>query len=124
MRTLLIVDDSAAFRRQIRTLLTGEGFDVVGEAATGATALVACRELRPHVILLDIGLPDVDGFDLADQLMHETTGDPEERVVVLTSSREAATYRARLQRTAATGFIPKDELSGQAIDALLAARSA
>jgi DNA-binding NarL/FixJ family response regulator len=124
VRTVVIVDDSAAFRRQIRTLLTREGFDVVGEAATGATALVACRELRPDLILLDIGLPDVDGFDLAEQLMHETTGDPEERVVVLTSSREAATYRARLRRTAATGFIPKDELSGQAIDALLAARSA
>lgn len=124
MRTVLIVDDNAAFRRQIRMLLTGEGFDVVGEAATGATARVACRELRPNLILLDIGLPDVDGFDLAEQLMHETTGDPEERVVVLTSSRGAATYRARLQRTAAMGFIPKDELSGQAIDALLAASSA
>ena len=124
MRTVLIVDDNASFRRQIRILLTGEGFDVVGEASTGAAALTACRALRPQLILLDIGLPDVDGFDLAEQLMHDTTRDPEERVVVLTSSREAAAYRARLGRTAAAGFIPKDELSGQAIDALLAPRSA
>lgn len=121
MKTVLIVDDSASFRRQIRTLLAGEGFDVVGEAATGAAALIACRALRPQLILLDIGLPDVDGFDLADRLMHDRTGDRIVPVVVLTSSREAAAYRARLTRSAASGFIPKDELSGPAIEALLTA---
>lgn len=121
MRTVLIVDDNASFRRQIRILLTGEGFDVVGEASTGAAALTACRALRPQLILLDIGLPDVDGFDLADRLMHDRTGDHSVPLVVLTSSREAAAYRARLAQSGASGFIPKDELSGSAIDALLTA---
>jgi DNA-binding NarL/FixJ family response regulator len=121
MRTVLIVDDSPSFRRQIRALLSGDGFDVVGEAATGAAALLASRDLRPQLILLDVGLPDVDGFDLAEQLMRERIDDAGDRAVVLTSSREAAAYRGRLARTAATGFIPKDELSGPAIDALLSA---
>jgi DNA-binding NarL/FixJ family response regulator len=121
MRTVLIVDDSAGFRRQIRTLLAGEGFEVVGEAATGAAALRACRDLHPQLILLDVGLPDLDGFDLAEQLMQGGPDDLGDPLVVLTSSREAATYRGRLERSAAKGFIPKDELSGPAIDALLAA---
>ena len=121
MRTILIVDDSTTFRRQARTLLSGEGFDVVGEAPDGAAAIVAIRDLRPQLVLLDVGLPDIDGFDLADRLMREEAGPDNRLLVVLTSSREAAAYRGRLLRTAATGFIPKDELSGAAIDELLAA---
>jgi CheY-like chemotaxis protein len=120
MRTILIVDDSPTFRRQARTLLSGEGFEVVGEAGDGVAAMAAIRDLRPQLVLLDVGLPDIDGFDLVDRLMREETGTGNPMLVVLTSSREAAAYRGRLRRTAATGFIPKDELSGAAIDALLA----
>lgn len=124
MRTVLIVDDSAGFRRQIRALLSTEGFEVVGEAASGAAALIACRELRPQLVLLDVGLPDVDGFDLAERLVHERLREGGDPVVVLTSSREAGAYRIRLERTAAAGFIAKDELSRAAIDAVLALESA
>ncbi len=120
MRTILIVDDSPTFRRQARTLLSGEGFEVVGEAGDGVAAMAAIRDLRPQLVLLDVGLPDIDGFDLVDRLMREETGTGNPMLVVLTSSREAAAYRGRLRCTAATGFIPKDELSGAAIDALLA----
>ena len=124
MRTVLIVDDSAGFRRQIRALLSTEGFEVVGEAASGAAALIACRELRPQLVLLDVGLPDVDGFDLAERLVPERLREGGDPVVVLTSSREAGAYRIRLERTAAAGFIAKDELSRAAIDAVLALESA
>ena len=124
MRTVLIVDDSAGFRRQIRALLSAEGFEVVGEAASGAAALIACRELRPQLVLLDVGLPDVDGFDLAERLVHERLREGGDPVVVLTSSRDAGAYRIRLERTAAAGFIAKDELSRAAIDAVLAMESA
>jgi len=71
MAAILIVDDHTAFRGQARALLEAEGLQVVGEAADGRSALVAFRKLVPHVVLLDIGLPDVDGFEVAEQLARE-----------------------------------------------------
>ena len=65
----LIVDDHPSFRRCARALLTDEGFEVVGEAETGTTALVLAQELDPELILLDIQLPDVDGFEVAARLL-------------------------------------------------------
>ena len=62
--TLLIVDDHAGFRALARRLLGSGGFDVVGEAADGRAAVTAARELRPDVVLLDIQLPDIDGFEV------------------------------------------------------------
>ena len=113
--TLLIVDDSRAFRVQARSLFEADGFAVIAEAADLATALAAWREARPQVVLLDVNLPDGDGFALVDQL----EADGVRPVVVLMSSRDAATYRRRLARTRAAGFIVKDELSGDAIRALM-----
>ena len=112
--TVLIVDDHAAFRASARALLEAEGFQVVGEAADGAGAVAAVAILRPAIVLLDIQLPDVDGFAVAQQLA-TAPGAP---AVVLISSRDAATYGPRLQATPARGFIPKSGLSGEALAAL------
>jgi two-component system nitrate/nitrite response regulator NarL len=113
--TVLIVDDHGPFRSFARALLDANGFDVVGEAADGASAVEAVTLLRPDVVLLDIQLPDVDGFSVAEQLSQERNSPK----VVLISTREASSYRRRLGAVAACGFIPKSELSGEALAALL-----
>ncbi|HEV7810601.1 MAG TPA: response regulator transcription factor [Candidatus Limnocylindrales bacterium] len=115
--TILIIDDHAPFRVQARVLLAADGFDVVGEAIDGASGLAAARALRPDLVLLDIGLPDVEGFEVARELALD--GPPP--LVVLTSSREASEYGPRLATSPALGFIPKDELSGAAVRALVPA---
>src|SRR5215217_9010282 len=114
-RTVLIVDDHAAFRRSARRLLEAEGFRVVGEAADGSDALAKARELRPEVVLLDVLLPDLDGFAVAELLAQEL----DQPVVVLTSSREASDYASRLAVTRARGFVAKRELSGPALHAVI-----
>jgi DNA-binding NarL/FixJ family response regulator len=115
MNTILIVDDHAGFRVQARALLEADGFVVVGEAHDGATGLAAARELRPDFVLLDIGLPDVEGFDVARELAID--GPPP--LVVLTSSRDASAFGPRLTSGRMLGFIPKDEVSGAALRALV-----
>jgi DNA-binding NarL/FixJ family response regulator len=115
--TVLIVDDHAGFRRTARALLEAEGYRVVAESASGGEALEAARRLKPALVLLDIGLPDVDGFDVAGALSEQDEGRP---MVVLTSSRDPADYRALIERSGARGFIPKAELCGDAIAALAA----
>jgi DNA-binding NarL/FixJ family response regulator len=115
MNTILIVDDHAGFRVQARELLQADGFDVVGEAVDGTTGLDVARTLRPDLVLLDIGLPDVEGFEVARALAID--GPPP--FVVLTSSRDASAYGPRLASSRVLGFIPKDELSGGAIRALM-----
>jgi DNA-binding NarL/FixJ family response regulator len=115
-QTVLIVDDHAAFRQATTALLEAEGFHVVGEAANGEEAIRAVALLRPDVVLLDIQLPRVDGLEVAERLAER----PDPPAIVLISSRSAASYGLRLQRSAAKGFIPKEGLSGQGIAALLA----
>ena len=115
MNTILIVDDHAGFRFQARALLEADGFTVIGEAVDGASGLSAVRRLRPDLVLLDVGLPDIEGFDVARELAID--GPPP--LVVLTSSREAGAYGPRIAGSRALGFIPKDELSGDAIRALV-----
>lgn len=114
--SVLIVDDHPAFRAFARALLQSEGFDVVGEAEDGASALETAARLRPAVVLLDVQLPDLDGFSIAERLA-DAPGAPQ---VVLVSSRDASSYRRRLEGTRARGFIPKAELSGAALSALIA----
>ena len=108
VRTLLIVDDHAGFRSFARALLESEGYHVVGEAADGASAVAAARRLRPAIVLLDIALPDVDGFAVCDQI---TAGGGEGPLVVLTSSRDQSSYRDRIASSRASGFIPKHDIS-------------
>jgi DNA-binding NarL/FixJ family response regulator len=113
--TLLIVDDHVEFRSFARTLLAADGFEVAGEAGDGESALVACEDLHPDVVLLDVQLPGIDGFEVARRLAAE----PEAPHVILTSSREASDYGARLTDSPADGFISKQDLSGAAVAALL-----
>jgi DNA-binding NarL/FixJ family response regulator len=113
--TVLIVDDHPAFRSSARALLEAEGFAVVGEAEDGAAAIAAVETLRPAIVLLDVQLPDLDGFEVAERLA-ATPGAP---AVVLVSTRTAAAYGARLETTAARGFISKTSLSGAALTALV-----
>ena len=113
--TVLIVDDHAGFRRAARAVLEAEGFDVIAESSTGTEAIEAVERFRPDLVLLDIGLPDLDGIEVAGRL---TTAD-RSLAVVLTSSRDASDYR-HLERSGARGFIPKAELSGAAVAAITA----
>jgi DNA-binding NarL/FixJ family response regulator len=117
-RTVLIVDDHAPFRALARALLQLEGFEVVGEAADGQSALDAVGRLRPSVVLLDVQLPDLDGFEVARRLAQ--TGDP--AAIVLVSSRDQSDYRRRLAESPARGFLPKGDLSGAAVAALVGER--
>jgi DNA-binding NarL/FixJ family response regulator len=117
MHTILIVDDNAGFRVQARAILEADGFQVVGESPDGRSGIADARRLRPQLVLLDIGLPDMEGFDVARELAAE--GQPP--LVVLTSSREAGDYGPRLRESRILGFVPKDELSGPAIRDLAAA---
>jgi DNA-binding NarL/FixJ family response regulator len=113
--SVLIVDDHPSFRATARALLEAEGYDVVGEAENGVGALRAARELRPDVVLLDVQLPDFDGFEVASRL----TRNGEQPAIVLTSSRDAADFGPLVARSGARGFVPKAELSGAALATLL-----
>jgi CheY-like chemotaxis protein len=115
MLSILIVDDYAPFRTLARALLERDGFRVVGEAEDGTAAVTAARLLRPEVVLLDVQLPDLDGFAVCDALLAET--DPP--IVFMTSDRPASTFRQRLDRSGAAGFIPKVEIASGALASLL-----
>jgi len=111
-RTLLIVDDHAGFRSWAREVLRNEGFGIVGEAAGGAEAIRAVAVLHPEVVLLDVQLPDMNGFEVADLIAPKAK-------IVLTSSRDAIDYGSRIAESPAVGFVPKAELTGAALEAIL-----
>jgi DNA-binding NarL/FixJ family response regulator len=113
--TVLIVDDHEAFRQSASALLEAEGFDVVGQAADGPDAIAQVERLQPRVVLLDIQLPELDGFAVAERL----AALPDAPRVVLISSRDASAYGPRLGETSAQGFLTKRELSGQALATLV-----
>jgi DNA-binding NarL/FixJ family response regulator len=113
--SVLIVDDHPSFRASARRLLEAEGFDVVGEARDGHAAIAAAQQLQPDLVLLDVQLPDLDGFEVAARLA--ALGVPS--AVVLTSSRNPAEYGRRSTGAAVRGFVPKAELSGAVLTALL-----
>jgi DNA-binding NarL/FixJ family response regulator len=113
--TVVIVDDHAGFRSSARALLEAAGFEVVGEAADGESALAVVDRVHPRIVLLDVQLPDIDGFAVAERLAR--AGDPP--AVVLVSTRPVSSYRRRLARSPVRGFISKSELSGNALSALV-----
>ncbi|HEY2602254.1 MAG TPA: response regulator transcription factor [Thermoleophilaceae bacterium] len=114
-RTVVIVDDHPSFRSSARMLLESDGFEVVGEAATGEEGVDVALELRPDLVLLDVNLPDIDGFEVATRI----TADPAPPSVILTSSRDSTDFGPLVQKSGALGFVPKSELSGAALEDLL-----
>jgi CheY-like chemotaxis protein len=115
-RRVLLVDDNADFRTAARQLLERHEFAVVAEAETGVSAIEQAKEHRPNLVLLDVQLPDIDGFEVARSLSRL-----EVRVdVILTSSLDGTDFGALVARSSALGFVPKAELSASAIEALLA----
>ncbi len=113
-RTVVIVDDNPDFRLVARLLLEEEGYEVVGEAGDGRGALERVSALRPELVLLDVKLPDTDGFEVAGALTESEDG-PE---VVLTSSHDASDFGPLVEASGARGFVPKAELSGAALATL------
>jgi len=115
MNRIVIVDDHHAFRAWARAVLAADGFRVVGEAVDGASAVAEVGALQPDVVLLDVQLPDADGFEVAGVLL---AARPRPPAIVLTSSREVSAYEADLAR-AGLPFVAKEDLSGSAIRLLM-----
>jgi DNA-binding NarL/FixJ family response regulator len=112
---LLLVDDDASFRSTARALLATAGFEVLAEAATGSDALAAAEAVRPTLVLLDVQLPDIDGFEVTQRLRAQ----PGPPAVVLISTREAIDYGRRISDCGALGFITKSSLSAASLRAML-----
>lgn len=112
---LLLIDDSPAFVAVAAPGLAADGFEVVGVAAGGREGVEMAGRLLPDVVVLDIGLPDIDGFDVARLLTAERAGP----VVVLTSSRWYAADDQRLAACGAKAFIVKESLDGNAVRGVL-----
>ena len=113
--TVLIVDDHPSFRATARLLLEAEGYTVVGEAETGTAAVAKAEALSPDLVVLDVNLPDIDGFEVARRVTSRE-GAPD---VVLVSSRDGRDFGPLIQRCGASGFITKADLSGDAIRELV-----
>jgi DNA-binding NarL/FixJ family response regulator len=113
----LLVDDNDAFLKAATVLLQREGLTVVGVASNSAEALRQARALRPDVILVDIGLGDESGFDLARLLAQGEQGGSAE--VILISARAETDYTELIAQSPAAGFLVKSELSAQAISRVL-----
>jgi DNA-binding NarL/FixJ family response regulator len=114
--TVLIVDDHPSFLAAARLLLETEGFDVVGVATDGESGIAETLRLAPDVVLLDIGLPDIDGFEVAARLLEAGTSS----AIVFTSSRDGSDFGPLIADSPARGFIGKPELTGEAIRELVA----
>jgi len=113
--TFFIVDDHRTFRRAARRVLESAGFEVVGEAGDGESAIDAIHELGPDAVLLDVQLPGIDGFEVASRL----TANGSAPAIVMTSSREGADFGPRVTQSGARGFVHKADLSGPAICSVL-----
>jgi DNA-binding NarL/FixJ family response regulator len=114
-RTILIVDDHPSFLAAARFLLATEGFEVVGQATDGESAVKETVRLAPDVVLLDVTLPDIDGFQVAAQLRAAGASS----AIVFTSSRDGFEFGALIAESGGAGFIPKSELTGDAVRALI-----
>ena len=118
MCRIVIVDDHAVFRAWARAVLAADGFSIVGEAVDGASAIAEVRAAQPDVVLLDVQLPDSDGFEVADALQAV----PLRPAIVLTSSRDASAYEIDLARTGLP-FVSKEDLTGSAVRLLMEGRA-
>lgn len=114
---VLIVDDHPSFRSAARLLLEHEGFEVIGEAENGELGIERTSQLSPDLVLLDVNLPDLDGFDVATRITKADGEHPPK--IVMTSSRDGREFGPLVGKSGASGFVPKGELSAARINALL-----
>ncbi len=114
-RTVLIVDDHAGFRASARRVLEADGYRVIAEAADGSSGVTAAAESRPDLALVDVQLPDFDGFEVTRRL-RESDEAPD---IVLISSHERADFGSLVETSGARGFVSKADLSAAALEALL-----
>ncbi len=114
--TVLIVDDHPSFRASARRMLEADGYEVVGEAEDAGAALAAAQWLQPELVLLDVRLPDTDGFEVARRLLDADGHVPK---IVLISSHDSSDLGEAIGTSGARGFIPKSELSAEAIALLI-----
>jgi DNA-binding response OmpR family regulator len=114
-RTILIVDDHPSFVAAARSVLAAEGFDVVAVARDGESAVRETLRFSPEIVLLDVSLPDMDGFEVASRLR----GAGSSSTIVFTSSRDASDFGSLIADSGGSGFIAKAELSGEALHALV-----
>lgn len=115
LQSVLIVDDHAHFRRTLRRALERDGWTIAGEAEDAAGALRAARELEPDVVVLDVGLPDGSGLDVARRLRDELPA----LAVVVVSTQDPGDYAELAAAAGARGFLAKAELDGAALAELL-----
>jgi DNA-binding NarL/FixJ family response regulator len=113
--SVLIVDDDGGFRRAAAELLTGRGYHVVGEAASGDDALAHALELEPDAVLLDVNLPDGDGVTLAAELCARLD---QPRVLLISTDPDAVSTQ-ELESCGATGFVAKAGLARADLDRYL-----
>lgn len=114
-RTVLVVDDHPGFRASVRELLAEGPFEVIAEAENGRAALEVFGRVRPDVVLLDVALPGIDGFAVAEAL----AADPAPPAVILVSTRDAADYGPRIDAAPVRGFLPKGSLSISSLQVLI-----
>jgi CheY-like chemotaxis protein len=107
---VVIVDDDRRFRALARRMLVADGAEVVADVENGTDALAGMAAWRPDVVLLDIGLPDIDGVEVARRLRSA----PDAPAIVLISTRDVE-YGALAATGVAAGYLPKDELSLAAV---------
>jgi DNA-binding NarL/FixJ family response regulator len=111
----VVVDDHPSFRRSARMLLVEEGFEVLGEAESAAGAVALVANLEPDLVLLDVQLPGVDGFEVASRLRERSPA----LAIVLVSTRDRADYGSLVEQSGARGFIAKADLSGAVLETVL-----
>jgi len=115
-KTVLIVDDHPSFRASARRMLEADGYDVVGELDNGDGAVAAVEKLNPEVVLLDVRLPDIDGFEVTRRLLDANGASPQ---IVLVSSHDFTDLGEAVGASGARGFVAKSELSAEAISLLI-----
>jgi DNA-binding NarL/FixJ family response regulator len=115
MRRTVLIDDNTRFRSVARSVLEAAGYDVVAEADDGASGVAAVETAKPDLALVDVQLPDIDGFEVTRQLIAAGYGS----AIVLISSRDRSEFGSLVESSGATGFVPKDELSAESLAALL-----
>ena len=112
---VVIADDHPQFRSATRLMLESAGYDVIGEASDAEEAVAECHRLHPDLLILDVQLPDYDGFAVADELSHDTDAP----TIVLVSNREASDYGTLIDDAKIAGFISKIDFSEPALRALI-----